>query len=160
MTIAIENVTVYLGRDPEDFRRYAVTVQVCAPSRPEFKASTDLDPGKATTSQQLLLMVAAAGAACAEYLGDKYNEVLNPGECGQIAQKAFAEECRLQNEMAKGLPPLLKRLRQHASLVLSAEERELLHKIEWAHNNGEKLTPIEMHFISTAVARIHTSQLH
>lgn len=160
MTIRLEHVSVRLGRDPEDFRRFAVTVQIHSAVRPGLKATNDIDPGKATNQKELMVLIGAAAGACCEYLGEKYNDTFEVNEVCRFAVQAFVEECRLQAELAVGIEAKIKRLTDHASTVLTDVERELLHKVDWALKHHEKLTPVEMKWVNECILRIHSSQLH
>lgn len=160
MTIMIEGIAVRLGRDPDDFRRFTVTVQAYSKNRPGLKSTTNLDPGKTNGQQHLLQLIGTAAAACAEYLGEKYADDIDPVTASQNAIRAFGEECRLQVELSKDAPAKVKRLEQHASAVLKDHERELLHKLSWSLKHGEKLTPVEVRWVDECLGRIHTNQLH
>lgn len=160
MSTTIEGTSVRLGRDPEDFRRFMITVQVYSRTRPGLKSTNDIDPGKVNGQQHLLQLIGAAGAACAEYLGEKYGENIDPATASQNAIRAFGEECRLQVALSKDAPAKVKRLEQHAAAVLKDHERELLHKLSWSLKHGEKLTPVEVQWVDQCLARVHNNQLH
>lgn len=160
MTIRMEHVSVRLGRDPEDFRRFAVTVQIHSEVKPGLKATHDIDPGRATNSKELLALIGIGAGACCEYLGEKYNDAFDLNEVCRFAVAAFVEECHLQTHLAVGIEAKIKRLTEHASTVLTDAERELLHKVDWALKHHEKLTPVEMKWVNECILRIHSSQLH
>lgn len=158
MTTTIQGVSARLGRDPEDFRRYLITVQVYSRTRPGLKATHDIDPGKCSGQQHLLQMIGTAGAACAEYLGEKYGDNIDPVAASRDALRAFGEEARLQAALAKDAPAKVKRL-ESMSAQLRNEEQELLHKLRWALDHGEKLTPIEVEWVNQRIGELHAAQL-
>lgn len=158
MTTTIEGISVRLGRDSEDFRRYVVTVQAYSLQRPGLKSTTDIDPGKANNQNHLLQLIGAAGAACAEHLDDKYGDNIDPAKSAQSAIRAFGEECRLQVELMKDAPSKVKRLETHA-VMLRDEERELLRQLQWVIDNGKNLTPVEVQWVDEALGRIHGRNL-
>lgn len=158
MTTTIQGVSARLGRDPDDFRRYLVTVQVYSQTKPGLKATNDIDPGKATNHQHLLQLVGTAAAACAEYLGEKYGDNIDPATASRDALRAFGEEAKLLVALAKDAPAKVKRL-EAMSARLPNEEQELLHKLRWAIDHGEKLTPLEIEWVNRRIGELHTNQL-
>lgn len=158
MTTTINGVSARLGRDPEDFRRYRITVQVYSRVKPGLKASNDIDPGASNGQQHLLQLIGAAGAACAEYLGEKYGDNIDPATASRDAIRAFGEECHLLAAMSKDAPEKVKRLESQA-VRLKAEERELLSKFRWSLDHGERLTPLEVEWLNRRIGELHQSQL-
>ncbi len=158
MTTMIEGVSVRLGRDSEDFRRYMVTVQAYSAMRPGLKSTTDIDPGKATNQAHLLQLIGAAGAACAEYLDETYGDNIDPTAAARSAIRAFGEECHLQVELMKDAPSKVKRLETHA-VMLKDGERELLRMLRWSIDQGRSLTPVEVQWVDEALGRIHGRNL-
>jgi hypothetical protein len=158
MTTAINGVNVRLGRDPEDFRRYQIVVQVYSARRPGLKSHYTIDPGKVNNKEHLLQLIATSASAGAEYLGQKYNDNIDPVRAGQYALQAFAEESRLIVELAKGAPAKVKRLETQVSL-LNNQEQELLHKLRWAVDNNRQITVGENNWLNSVLGRIHGSQL-
>lgn len=159
MTTTINGVTVRLGRDSENTLKYLITVQVYSELRTGLKSNSEIDPGKANNQQHLLQLIGMAGAACAEYLGEKYGDNIDPEKSSKYAIQAFGEECRLQEALAKDAPAKIKRLEQHTP-ILKEPERELLHKLSWALNHGCKLTPREVLWMNQCLARIHGNQIN
>lgn len=157
MTVAVEGVSARLGRDPDDFRRYLVTVQVYSKTKPGLKASSNIDPGKATNQQHLLQLVGTAAAACAEYLGEKYGDNIDPVTASRDALRAFAEEARLTKALALDAPAKVKRL-EAMGARLPNQEKELLHKLRWAIDHGGQLTPLEIEWVNRRIAELHVNQ--
>ena len=158
MTTTIQGVQARLGRNPEDPRKYQVTVLMYSQVRPGLKSSTDIDPGQCASQQHLLQMIGTAGAACAEYLGEKYGDNIDPVVASRDAVRAFGEECRLLAAMSKDAPEKVKRLEAQA-VRLKAEERELLSKFRWSLDHGERLTPLEVEWLNRRIGELHQSQL-
>lgn len=158
MTSTIDGVSVRLGRDPEDFRKYRISVQVYSRVKRGLKSNNDIDPGKVTGKDHLLQLVGAAGAACAEYLGDKYGDNVDPSSASRDAIRAFGEECRLQIALAADAPSKVKRLEKHAAM-LKDNERELLHKLSWSLKHGERLTPVEVNWVDQKLGAVHENNL-
>lgn len=158
MTTTINGTTTRLGRDPDDFRRYMITVQVYSRARPGLKASHNIDPGKVTGQQHLLQLIGTAGAACAEYLGQKYGDNIDPAAASRDALRAFGEEAKLQVELSKDAPAKVKRLESMRSR-LRDWETELLHKLRWAIDHNEKLTPLEVKWLDQRIGEIHAEGL-
>lgn len=158
MTTTIQGVQARLGRNPEDPRKYQVTVLVYSKKRTGLKSSTDIDPGQCASQQQLLQLIGTAGAACAEYLGKRYGDNIDPAECAKFAIRAFGEECRLMAELAKDVPAKLKRLESKAAL-LSNENQEQLRRLRYLVNHQEKLLPKEVAWLNQRLGEIHGGQL-
>lgn len=157
MSTTIEGTTVRFERDPADWRRHMIAVQVESRSKPGFKAMHHIDPGKAVNAQHLMKGIAAAAAVCAEYLAKKYKDAIDPSTCIQNALRAFGEECRLMGELAKDLPIKLQRLK--TSDRLNGKERELLERMIWLTNRGEKLTRDEGEWVNEQIGKMHGVQL-
>jgi len=157
MSTTINGVTVRLERNPEDWRRYQITIQVASRTRAGLKASRSIDPGKALNAKKLMEGVAAAAAVNAEYLGQKYNDIVDPSTAIRDALKAFGEECRLMGELAKGLPAKLKRLR--GRMELTAQEAELVKRMIWLTDRGERLTWEEAEWVNQKIGTLHGAQL-
>lgn len=158
MSTTINGVTVRLGRSEDDWRKYAITVQMKSLRQPGLKASNDIDPGVASGTDHLLKMIAAAGAACAEYLGEKYNEPQDPGAASRDALRAFQEECHLLKALAKDLPAKLKRLAHHLN-VLTSTEVEAVRRMQWLVDHQQQLTQKEVQWINEKVGALHGAQL-
>ena len=158
MSTTINGITVRLGRDSENLARYVVTVQATSRRKPGLKASHDIDPGASNGQQHLLQLIGAAGAACAEYLGEKHGDNIDPVTASRDAIRAFGEECRLLAAMSKDAPEKVKRLEAQA-VRLKAEERELLSKFRWSLDHGERLTPLEVEWLNRRIGELHQSQL-
>ena len=158
MTTTIQGVSARLGRDPEDFRRYLITVQVYSRTRPGLKATHDIDPGKCSGQQHLLQMIGTAGAACAEYLGEKYGDNIDPVAASRDALRAFGEEARLQAALAKDAPAKVKRLEANVA-KLSNENQEQLRRLRYLVNHQEKLLPREVAWLNQRLGELHGGQL-
>ena len=158
MSTTINGVTVRLGRSEDDWRKYVITVQMKSLRQPGLKASNDIDPGVASGTDHLLKLIAAAGAACAEYLGEKYGEPQDPGAASRDALRAFQEECHLLKELAKDLPAKLKRLESHLS-TLSGAEVETVRRCRWIIEHHQQLTQKEVQWINEKLGALHGAQL-
>lgn len=155
MTTTIQDVQARLGRDPEDLRKYRVTIQVCSKKRPGLKSSTDIDPGEAASQHQLIRMVGAAGAACAEYLGERYGDNIDTGEAYRDAVRAFEGECKLVTAVAESAYEKLKRIEAHVAR-LSDEKRELVQRLRYLVDHYGKLLPREAAWIDQRIQEIHS----
>lgn len=158
MSTTINGVTVRSGRSEDDWRKYVITVQMKSLKQPGLKTSNDIDPGVASGTDHLLKMIAAAGAACAEYLGEKYGEPQDPGAASRDALRAFGEECRLMAELAKDVPAKLKRLEANVA-KLSNENQEQLRRLRYLVNHQEKLLPREVAWLNQRLGELHGGQL-
>lgn len=158
MSTTINGLTVRLGRSEDDWRKYVITVQMKSRKHPGLKASNDIDPGVASGTDHLLKMIAAAGAACAEYLGEKYGEPQDPGAASRDALRAFQEECHLLKELAKDLPTKLRRLAHHLS-SLSSTEVEAVRRMQWLVDHNQQLTQKEVQWINEKLGALHGAQL-
>ena len=158
MTTTIQGVSARLGRDPEDFRRYLITVQVYSRTRPGLKSSTDIDPGQCASQQHILQMIGTAGAACAEYLGEKYGDNIDPVVASRDAVRAFGEECWLMAELAKDVPAKLKRLEANVA-KLSNENQEQLRRLRYLVDHQEQLLPKEVAWLNQRLGELHGGQL-
>lgn len=156
MSIKIDGVEVSLGRLDTDWRKFGITVKVYSRRRPGLKATNQIDPGKVGTAQALLQMVGAAGGACAEYLGKKYKDNIDPSVVANLAMKACAEEMRLAKELTQQVPNKLRRLvGQEANL--NNNEQELVNRLQWLIDHGQELTPAEVRAVDSIIARLHTT---
>lgn len=158
MSTTINGVTVRLGRDSENLARYVVTVQVASRVRKGLKSTNEIDPGSAGNQQTLLHQLGIAGAACAEYLGEKYGDNIDPAQCARDALKAFGEEARLVAALKADVPAKLKRLERNLG-VLKDNQRELVHRCRFAVDKGSALTPEEVAALDAMIGQIHGSQL-
>lgn len=158
MTTTIQGVQARLGRNPEDLRKYMVTVLVYSQKRPGLKSSTDIDPGGCANQQHLLQMVGTAGAACAEYLGNRYGDNIDPAGAARDAIRAFGEECRLMAELAKDVPAKLKRLESNMG-KLSNEHQEKLRRLRYLVDHQEQLLPKEVAWLNQRLGELHGGQL-
>lgn len=158
MTTTIQGVQARLGRNPEDPRKYQVTVLVYSQVRPGLKSSTDIDPGQCASQQHLLQMIGTAGAACAEYLGEKYGDNIDPVAASRDALRAFGEECRLMAELAKDVPAKLKRLESNVA-KLSNENQEQLRRLRYLVDHQERLLPKEVAWLNQRLGELHGGQL-
>lgn len=158
MTTTIDGTQVRWGRDPDDFRKYSVNVAVYSKNKPGLKANNAIDPGRSNGRDHLLQLIGTAAAACCEHLAEEYGDDLDPAEASQNAIRAFGEECRLLVALAKDAPTLVKRLESNVA-KLRNEEQELVYKLRWAIDHGEKLTPVEIEWMRKRITQLHTDQL-
>jgi hypothetical protein len=157
MSTSIEGTEVRLGRDPDDYRKYVITVAVHSAQRPSLKASVDVDPGKYPSVTALTEFLGISAGGCAEYLG-RYGDNIDPDAACRNAVKAFGEECRLLAELAKDVPAKIKRLEQHKYL-LNNEQVEMLRRMRYLVDHSERLLPIEVKWLNDRLAPIHGGQL-
>lgn len=157
MSTTINGTTVRLARDPADWRKYRVEVLVTSRTKPGLRAMEYMDPGKAVNANHLIRGVGAAAALCAEYLGKKYKDPVDPSCCIRDAIQAFGEECRLIGELARGLPEKLKRLKQSGKF--SGREGEVLDRMLWLTERGERLTREESEWVNEQIGTLHGAQL-
>lgn len=157
MSVTINGTTVKLDRDPEDWRRFRVTIQVKSVVRPGLKAEQYIDPGRATSTQHLLKGIGAAAALCVEHLGKKYKDNIDPSTAVRDAITAFGEECRLIAELSKDIDKKLDRLWK--SSVLDSKEREVLKRMLYLNGKGEKLTRQEGEWVNDKIAQLHSQNL-
>lgn len=158
MSTTINGITVRLGRDSENLARYVVTVQATSRRKPGLKASHEIDPGEAGDQRGLLHRIGIAGAACAEYLGEKYGDNIDPAAASRDALKAFGEEARLVASLKEQVPDKLKRLERNLG-VLKENQRELVMRLRFAFDRGSALTPEEVAAMDVMIGQIHGSQL-
>ena len=158
MSTTINGVTVRIGRDSENLVRYVVTVQVASRVRKGLKSTNEIDPGAAGNQRTLLHQLGIAGAACAEYLGEKYGDNIDPAQVARDALRAFGEEARLIAAIKEQVPAKLKRLEQNLH-VLKENQRELLHRCSYAVKKGSALTPEEVAALDVMIGQIHGSKL-
>lgn len=158
MSTTINGVTVKMGRMADDWRKHAVIVQVASRVKPGLKAAQELDPGQAVNARQLIAAVGAAAAVGAEYLGQKYNDLIDPSAATRDAIQAFGEEARLIGELAKGMPDKVRRLRREQARF-SDQERELIARMAYLMDKGEKLTREEAEWVNDRIADLHGQQL-
>jgi len=158
MTTTIQGVQARMERDPKDSRKYQVAVLVYSQKRPGLKSSTEIDPGKCTNQHHLLQLIGAAGAACAEYLGEKYGDNIDPSVASRDAIRAFAEECRLLAELARDVPAKLKRLEFNVA-SLTNENQEQLRRLRYLVDRQEKLLPREVAWLNQRLGEIHGGAL-
>lgn len=158
MSTTINGVTVRIERNPDDWRKHQVTVQVASRKRPGLKASHSIDPGKCSSVHELGRVVGAAAALAAEHLGKKYKDIMDPSLAIRDGIRALAEEARLMGELARDVPAKLKRLKANQS-SLSSLEQEVVGRMIWITDRGEKLTRDEGEWINQKVGALHGAQL-
>lgn len=157
MSTTINGVTVRLERDPSEWRKYQVVVQVASRVRIGLKTSATIDPGTAVDSTQLMKGIAAAASLGAEQLDRRYKDQIDPALAIRDALRAFGEECRLIAELGKDLPAKLARLRQFSGLT--AQEHELIGRMCYLVDRGDGLTRTEVEWVNQRIGRIHGSSL-
>ena len=158
MTTAIEGVEVELGRLDADWRKFGIKVKVWSRTRPHLKATNEIDPGEAHSKEHLTALIGAAGGACAEYLGKRYGDNIDPSSAASLALKAFHEECRLQVELGTGAREKVDRLKKNPE-ILTDPERELISRMEFFLIRGEPLTPKELLALDVMIGRLHSFNL-
>ena len=154
----VEGVSVRLQRNTEDLRKYSIVVQAYSLKRPGLKSTTEIDPGKAKNKHTLLQTISAGGAACAEYLGNKYGDNIDPEKAAHSALKAFSEEVRRIVELSKDLPAKVKRL-EDVGFKLKNNERELLYLIRWNLDKKQQIVSGEINWIDKMINRLHSGEL-
>lgn len=158
MTTTIEGVEIELGRLDTDWRKFGIRVKVLSTKKPGLKSINVIDPSNYGTTQAVINAVGVAAGACAEYLGKKYRDNIDPHKAAKNAIHAFGEECKLQQSLAAGVPAKLARVATHR-LLLSDAERELLDRLQWYTSRNEPLTPFEVQALDVWAARIHANSL-
>lgn len=155
MSITLDGVEVELGRLDTDWRKFGITVKVFSRRKPGLKATNQIDPGAVGNAQALIQMVGAAGGACAEYLGKRYKDNIDPSVAANLAMKAFVEEMRLAKELTQQVPAKLRRLLGQEA-KLNNNEQELITRLQWMVDHGQELTPREVRAVDSIVARLHS----
>lgn len=158
MSTTIEGMTVRLSRDDEDPRKYKIVVQCYSQKLPGLKATNDIDPGRSPNQAHLLNLIGVAGAVCAEYLGKKYGDNIDPVAASQFAIRAFGEECRLLAELSKDVPTKLRRLESNVA-SLNNQHQEQLHRLRWLVDHNQRLVPAEVRWIHERLGELHGNQL-
>lgn len=158
MTTQIEGVEVELGRLDADWRKFGIKVKVRSRRKPGLKTIVEVDPGKVVDQNGLVKLVALAGASCAEQLGKKYKDNIDPVKAGTLAVQAFGEECRLMAALSQSNKAKLGRLTVHKA-SLNDNERELVDRLDWLTRRGDDMTPKEGAALDNMVARLHGRQL-
>lgn len=158
MSVTINDTTVRIGRDPEDWRKHQIVVQVASRVKKGLKAQQELDPGKAPNAQTLARGVGAAAALAAEHLGMNYGDTIDPSACARDAIQALTEEARLIANLAKDLPSKVRRLRENGS-KFSEQERAILDRMNFLLGRGENLTRDEAEWVNSKIADLHDKNL-
>lgn len=158
MTIELEGVSITLGRLTLDERKFGIMVKVRSMRRPNIKFQNEVDPGKVQDQNGLLSLISVAAAACAESLGKKYGDNIDPVKVGQLALRAFREECHLMKALNADIDAKLKRVAFYR-VLLSEEHRNLLEHCEWLRRRGEDLTPDEVNRVNDLVKKFHAHNL-
>lgn len=158
MSTGIRGVEVELGRLSTDWRKFGITVKVWSQRKPGLKATNEIDPATVTTAQAVIQLVGAAGGTCAEYLGERYRDNIDPTEAARLAMRAFVEEMRMVKELATAVPMKLMRLRSHVS-EMNNNEQEFLERCKWFIDRNQELTPAEVRALDAMIARLHAGQV-
>lgn len=159
MPTAIDNVEVSFEPSELDWRKTVVGVRVISRAKVGLRTHKQIDPAKVGDVRGLGYAIGAAAAIGAEQLDRKYGDKFTPEHCAQVAVKAFGEECKLQAEASKGFPIKLARVRAHAQ-SLSAQDQELLGRMEWrAKQNPPLTTSAEVSRVNDWIAAIHAGTL-
>lgn len=160
MSVTINGTTVRLQRDPEDWRKLQVLVRVASVKKPGLCADQTFDPGKAPTMSHFLKALGAAAALCAEYLGERYGDNLDPASCSRDVYAAFREEAKLLASMRQDAAQKIKRLRSSGwGQRAPAEDRAQLDRMKWLMDKGEQLTIAEGELINKWIGQLHGAQL-
>ena len=158
MSTTINGVTVRIQRDPDDWRKHQILVQVMSRVKPGLKAQQEIDPGKSPDARTLIRGVGAAAALASEHLGMKYGDTIDPSGAIRDAIQAFGEEARLIAELGKGLPEKMVRLLGSLS-SFDSREAEVIRRMKYLVDKGENLTHDELHWVDTKIGELHGEQL-
>lgn len=160
MSVTINGTTVRLQRDPEDWRKLQVLVRVASVKKPGLCADQTFDPGKSPSTAMFLKALGAAAALCAEYLGERYGDNLDPASCSRDVYAAFREEAKLLAALRVDAAVKAKRLLQSGwGQRAPAEDRAKLERMAWLLNRGENLTAAEGEQINKWIGQLHRAQL-
>jgi hypothetical protein len=144
----MSRVSVTLGRDEEN-TKLVLTVSVYSLTRKGQKANTQLDPGKYGTAVGLQNAVYVSGAACAEYLAEKYGERHDPQTCGKLAVEDFIREMRLIESLRAGVPAKVARL---SALVIDPGTRSRLDRLRSELRRGGNPTSSDVAWVDNLLA--------
>lgn len=159
MAITLEYIKVSVVPSEDDIRRTVIKVQAYSRVKKNgLKASTDIDPGEASSQQHLLQLIGIAGAACAEHLGEKYGDNIDPAKAAQNAIRAFGEECRLIAALNKDVKSKVQRLKTFV-FKLSNQDQEIFGKLCWLFDKQQQLTISHIKWLDKQLSLIHGSQL-
>jgi hypothetical protein len=142
-------VSVKVGR-AGDGNKYVIIVSLYSHKKRGLKATTEVDPGVASTADQLKQLVYAAGAACAEHLCGKYQEEHDPSICGTNAVLDFARECEMMAELKQGTSAKAANLLRQP---LQPEERARLDRLLFTLNRGADPTLEDDMWVDGLIAR-------
>lgn len=158
MSTTINGVTVRFEREPEDWRKHQIVVQVNSRVKRGLKAQQEIDPGKSPDVRTLIRGVGAAAALCAEHLGMKYGDTVDPEGCIRDAIQAFGEEVRLIAELGADIAAKMKRLEGNLSRF-DNKEAEVIRRMKYLVDKGENLTREELEWVNIKIGEIHGAQL-
>ena len=155
MTTIINQSRVRFTRE-EETGRIGIEVAALSVKNTKVKATHNIFPGDpfARTPEEILKKVGIAGAACAEYLGKKYGEYMDPGRCENDSKKAFVEECKRHGAVQGSAKSKLGMARQRAFMLPDAHRQsvELLWKLYNA--NSGQLTEFEINYLDQIIGRV------
>lgn len=151
MTTKIRRSTAEFIRD-EDTGQTVIRIGAQSYFKPELRATNDILPGTPTTNnfKDIMRRVGVAGAACAEYLGEKYNEAMDPGQCELDSQKAFAIECQRVAELQAGVGEKLKLAKQRCWLMTN-DHVEMIRRLDTLYGRGGTILPSEIAYLDKVV---------
>jgi hypothetical protein len=144
----MSRVLVKMLRDANN-EKYVINVAVYSTTKRGLKASNDIDPGKCADEASLVRLVFTAGAACAEYLCEKFKERHDPQQCGALAATDLARECRLMATLTKGFGQKLAEL---LAMPLLPVERMRAERLQWSVNRGASPTQNEAAWVDRLIA--------
>lgn len=157
MTTTIEGVEISLSRLSSDWRKTAVRVKVASIKKPGLWADNEIDTENAGDAKALINLVGVAAGACCEYLGKRYGDNRDPTAVAKIAMNAFAEECRQQAALSKGMKEKVTRLHSNAELF-GQDAQEFIDRAWWTINRDEMLTPAEAVAVDKLIVLLHQAQ--
>jgi len=158
MATVIQGTEVRIERNPTDWRKFQVVVAVHSIKKDKLKATNEIDPKDYPGVEKLIQAVGIAAGACAEYLGQKHGDNIDPSGACKHAIRAFGEECRLIAELGKDVEAKIKRL-EHHKYLMTPEQVEQLQHMRYLVDHRERILPSEVQWINERLAPIHGSQL-
>jgi len=158
MSVSIEGVTVEVARDEEDPRKQVFNVTVASKVKPGVLSSVTIDPALLHSVKGLIDLVGVSAASGAEYLGEKYNDTMEPADAQRWGVKALGEEIRMLELVNRDIPAKVKRL-ENLSVLMRDNDRERLLNVAWCLKHGCKLTPKEVSWVNHKTAEIHKHQV-
>jgi hypothetical protein len=151
MTTKINRSTAEFIRD-EDTGQALIRIGAQSYFKPELRATNDILPGTPTTNnfRDLMKMVGIAGAACAEYLGERYGEAMDPGQCELDSKQAFTVECQRLNELQAGVGEKLKLAKQRCWLMTN-DHVEMIRRLDELYGRRGMILPVEVAYLDKVI---------